>query len=140
MPLCAQTYGEITGRLADSSGAAAPGTRITLTNVATNAVRTTATTDSGDYTFPSVAPGFYNIKFEHTGFKAGKIDNFQVQVQQTVRLDFTLEVGQISESVEVSASADMIQTEDSTVCTLFANKSIVELPLNGRNYLGLVAL
>ena len=77
-PLCAQTYGEITGHIADSSGAVAPGTQITLTNVATNAVRTTATTDSGDYTFPSVAPGFYNIKFEHAGFKAGKIDNFQL--------------------------------------------------------------
>ena len=140
MPLYAQTYGEITGRLADSSGAAAPATKITLTNVATNAVRTSTTTDSGDYTFPSVAPGFYNIKFEHSGFKTGKIDNFQVQVQQTVRLDFTLEVGQVSESVEVSASAEMLQTEDSTVGTVVENKSIVELPLNGRNYLGLVAL
>ena len=53
-------------------GAAVPATKITLTNVATNAVRTPSSTDSGDYTFPSVAPGFYNIKFEHAGFKTGK--------------------------------------------------------------------
>jgi hypothetical protein len=140
MPLCAQTYGEITGHITDSAGGAAPGTQIALTNVATNAVRTTATTDSGDYTFPSVAPGFYNIKFEHAGFKTGRIDNFQVQVQQTVRIDFTLQVGQITDSIEVSASAEMLQTENSTVGTVVDNKSIVELPLNGRNYLGLVAL
>ena len=140
MPLCAQTYGEITGHIADGTGAAAPGTQVTLTNVATSAVRTTVTTDPGDYTFPSVAPGFYNVKFEHAGFKTGRIDNFQVQVQQTVRLDFTLQVGQLNESVEVSASAEMLQTENSTVGTVVDNASIVELPLNGRNYLGLVAL
>ena len=60
--LFAQTLGEITGRIADTSGAGIPGSTLTLTNVSTNAVRTAASTDSGDYTFPSVAPGFYNLQ------------------------------------------------------------------------------
>src|ERR1700693_4351467 len=102
-PVFAQTLGEITGRVSDASGAGVPGATITLTSVATNGVRTTDTTSSGDYTFPSVAPGFYNVKTEHPGFKSATSNNVEVQVQQTVRLDIGLQVGQVSESVEVSA-------------------------------------
>jgi hypothetical protein len=139
-PLPAQTFGEITGHIADPSGGSVASAAITLTNVATNAVRTGVSTDSGDYTFPSVAPGFYNIKIERPGFKTIGTNNFQVQVQQTVRLDYTLEVGQVSESIEISASAEMLQAENVSLGTVIENKGITELPLNGRNYLGLVAL
>ena len=136
----AQTLGEVTGRVGDSSGAAVPSANMTLTNVATNAVRTALSTVSGDYTFPSVAPGFYNLKTEHAGFKTGSGTNVEVQVQQTVRLDITLEVGQISETIEVSATADLLQAENSSLGTVIENKGVNELPLNGRNYLSLVAL
>jgi hypothetical protein len=139
-PVFGQTFGEITGRVTDSSGAAVPGASVTLTSTATNAVRNAVSTDSGDYTFPSVAPGSYNVKVERTGFKAAASSNLEVQVQQTVRLDVTLQVGQVSESVEVSAAADLLQAENSTVGTVIENKGITELPLNGRNYLNLVAL
>src|SRR5271166_5403938 len=94
MPMFGQTLGEITGRVSDSSAASVPGATITLTNVSTNAVRTTVSTDSGDYTIPSVPPGFYNVKAEHAGFKAATSNKVEVQVQQTVRLDLTLQVGQ----------------------------------------------
>ncbi|MEO8593775.1 MAG: carboxypeptidase regulatory-like domain-containing protein [Candidatus Solibacter sp.] len=140
LPTFAQTFGTITGHISDSSGAAIGDTRIVLMNVATNAERTTNSTESGDYTFPAVAPGVYNVKAEKTSFKSAATPGVQVQVQQTVRLDFTLQVGQVSESIEVSASAGMLQTENSSVGTVVENKSIVELPLNGRNYLNLVAL
>src|SRR5260370_37514547 len=86
LPIAGQTFGEITGRVTDASSAAVPGATITLISVATNGVRTTVSTDSGDYTFPSVAPGFYNIKAEHQGFKTATSNNVAVQVQQTVRL------------------------------------------------------
>ncbi len=138
--LSAQTLGEITGRVSDSSGAGVPGATLTLTNVNTNAVRNTATTGTGDYTFPSVAPGFYNLKTEHPGFKSAAGNNVEVQVQQTVRLDVALQVGQISESVEVSAQAALLQAENASVGTVIENKGVTELPLNGRSYLGLVAL
>jgi len=140
IPASAQTYGEVTGHISDLSGAAVPGANVFLTNVATNALRTTVSTDSGDYTFPAVAPGFYNIRVEKPSFKHATTSNVQLQVQQTLRLDFSLEVGQVSESIEVSASAQMLQTENVTMGTVIENKGIVELPLNGRNYLGLVAL
>jgi len=138
--LSAQTQGEITGRVTDPSGAGVPGATLTLTSVSTNAVRTTATTNTGDYTFPSLAPGFYNLKTEHTGFKSAASNNVEVQVQQTVRLDVALQVGQMTDSVDVSALADLLQSENASVGTVIENKGVTELPLNGRSYLGLVAL
>jgi Carboxypeptidase regulatory-like domain/TonB dependent receptor len=140
VPGFSQTLGEITGHVTDPSNAAIPGVTITLTNVSTNATRTTVTTDAGDYTFPSVPPGFYNVRAEHSGFKAVKSNNLEVQVQQTVRLDLTLQVGQVSESVDVSASATLLQAENASVGTVIENAGVTELPLNGRSYLGLVSL
>src|SRR5580704_1983482 len=109
LPLVGQTLGEITGRISDPSGAGIPDAALTLTSVATNAVRQTTTTNDGDYSFPSVPPGFYKVKAEHPGFKVMTNSNVEVQVQQTVRLDLTLPVGQVSESVEVQTAANMLQ-------------------------------
>ena len=139
IPVGAQTFGEVTGHIVDPSGAVIPSAKITLTNTATNAVRTTVSTASGDYTFSAVAPGQYELKVEQASFKTVK-SSVQVQVQQTVRLDVTMQVGQVSEAVEVQASAQLLQAENSTLGTVIENKGITELPLNGRNYLGLVAL
>ena len=69
VPGFSQTLGEITGHVTDPSSAAIPGVTITLTNVSTNGTRTTVTTDSGDYTFPSVPPGIYNVKTEQSGLQ-----------------------------------------------------------------------
>ena len=135
-----QTFGEITGRVSDASGAAVPGARVSVTSTSTNSVRTTLSNDAGDYSLPSVQPGVYNIKVERQGFKADFSNNVEVQVQQTVRLDFALQVGQLSESIEVQASADQLQQENATVGTVIENRGIEELPLNGREYLNLVAL
>ena len=140
VPTFAQTFGEITGRISDATGAAVPAVTVTLTSTSTNAVRNTVSTDSGDYTFPAIPPGTYNVKTEHQGFKTANSYKVEVQVQQTVRLDFTLAIGQVSESIEVQASADQLQAENGTVGTVIENKGIVGLPLNGRNYLNLVAL
>jgi hypothetical protein len=71
VPVHPQTFGEVTGHIRDASGAAVPTARITLTNVATNAVRNGVATESGDYTFPSVPPGFYSIRVEQPSFKIG---------------------------------------------------------------------
>jgi hypothetical protein len=113
-PLFPQTFGKVTEHISYAGGAAIPAAIVSLTNVATNGVRTVASTDSGDYTFPAVPPGVYNIKGGLAAFKATGSNNVRVQVQQTVRLDFTLEVGQVTESVGVSASAQMLQTESGT--------------------------
>src|SRR6266516_1873951 len=138
--LYAQTFGEVTGRVTDPSGAVIPGASVTLTNVNTNAVRNVLTTEAGAYTFPSIAPGFYRLRTELPGFKAAAREPFEVQVQQVVRLDITLELGQISETVEVAATADLLQSETASIGAVVENKIITELPLNGRSYLGLVGL
>src|SRR5215467_4210495 len=140
LSLLGQTLGEITGQVSDPSGAGVPSSAVTLTNTATNAVRQTNSNEQGLYTFPSVPPGIYNLKVEHPGFKTVTSNNVEVQVQQTVRLDLTLQVGQVSESIEVSATAALLQAENATVGTVVETKSITELPLNGREYLNLVTL
>jgi hypothetical protein len=140
LPLLGQTFGDISGRVTDPSGAAVPTAAVTLTNTATNALRTADTSGDGLYTFTSVPPGVYNIKVEHPGFRTASSTNVEVQVQQSVRLDLTLQVGQVSETVEVSATAALLQSENATVGTVIENKNIVELPLNGREYLNLVTL
>src|SRR5436190_4369002 len=137
--LYAQTLGEITGRVTDPSGSVIPTASVTLINVNTNAVRNAVTTDAGVYTFPSVAPGSYQLTIRVPGFKTAS-ERFEVQVQQAVRLDVTLQVGQPSESVEVAANADLLQAENATLGTVIDNKIVTELPLNGRQYLNLVAL
>src|SRR5439155_11818293 len=138
--LYAQTFGEVTGRVTDPSGAVIPGASVNLTNVNTNAVRSVVTTEAGAYTFPSIPPGLYRLRTELAGFKAAVSEPFEVQVQQVVRLDMVLQLGQISETVEVAATADLLQAETATLGAVVENKIITELPLNGRQYLNLVGL
>jgi hypothetical protein len=139
-PGSAQTVGEITGHVSDSTGAAMVGSTITITNTATSAERRTVTNESGDYSLPSLSPGIYTVKVEHPGFKTATTTDVKVEVQQSVRLDVSLQLGVVSESVIVEASAAQMQAENATVGTVIENKRIVELPLNGRNYLQLVSL
>jgi len=138
--LHAQTYGEITGRVTDASGAVLSGAEVTLTNTSTNGVRKTTSTEAGVYAFPSVPPGSYSMKAEVTGFKSWASQAFEVQVQQSVRLDVVLQVGQTSEKIEVSATVALLQSENASLGSVIENKVVTELPLNGRQYLNLVAL
>ncbi|HWF90994.1 MAG TPA: TonB-dependent receptor [Terriglobales bacterium] len=138
--LYAQTFGTVTGRVTDPSGAVVSSASLTLTDVETNTVRNGVATDSGDYTFPSVPPGHYRVKAEVQGFKTWISQPFEVQVQQSVRLDIALQVGQSNQTVEVSGDAVLLQSENATLGTVIDNKIVTELPLNGRQYLNLVAL
>ena len=138
--LSAQTAGQISGHVSDTTGAVIPQLTITLTNTATGGSRTTVTTDAGDYTFTEVPPGVYNIQAAHSGFKTSESRNVAVQVQQSLRLDFTMELGAVTQSVTVTADAALLQVENASLGTVVENQSINELPLNGRNYLSLVQL
>ena len=138
--LMGQTAGSIAGHLTDSSGAQLSQTEVTLTDVATSSARTTKTTSAGDYTFTEVPPGSYKLQAKHPGFKAAQSDSFELQVQQSVRLDFTLQVGEVTESVTVDASGALLQADNASLGTVIDNAQVNELPLNGRNYLSLVAL
>lgn len=131
--------GSIAGQVRDSSGAAIPEAKVTATNAGTNAQRSALSNEAGDYAFPSLPPGIYTVTAERPGFKTLVRSRVEIQVQQNARIDFELQVGLVSESVEVVANAVMV-TENSTVGTVIENRRIVELPLNGRNYLQLVSL
>lgn len=136
----AQTQGEITGEVADSSGAVIPGATVIVTNEGTNVSRQVTTNNTGRYSFPSLNPGTYKLRVETPGFQAEERNGVLLQVQQVARLDFRLTVGQANETISVAASAEMISTENATTGTVIENKTIVEMPLNGRNFLQLVAL
>ena len=131
--------GEITGTVTDSSLSAVPNASVTLVNAATGLTREINTNQDGVYTFPALNPGSYTVTVRHQGFQS-QARTVEIQVQQTARLDFALAVGEIKQTLEVSAAAEILATEDATVGQVIDNKRIVELPLNGRNYLQLTAL
>src|SRR5262249_51152527 len=116
-----------------------PGVTVTVVNKATNATRTTISNAVGLFDFPALPPGRYTVKSELEGFKTATRD-VELQVQQTARVDFTLELGAVSEMATVTGVAPLVETENATIGTVIENRRIVELPLNGRNYLQLVAL
>src|SRR5437867_5898266 len=140
LSLFGQTFGEITGEVRDAQGAVIPGAEVSVTNIATNVSRSTMSNEAGVYAFPALPPGTYQLRVAKAGFKTTTRTDIELQVQQSARIDIELAVGQVSESVEVSASAALLSTENATVGTVIENKRIVELPLNGRNYLQLVSL
>src|SRR5881628_968421 len=140
VPAVAQTQAGISGVIRDPSGAVIPGVTITITNPATNSVRSAISNEAGVYNLPGLQPGRYNIKVELPGFRTITQNDVELQIQQSARLDFTLQVGDVSQTVEVEGTAALIATENATVGTVIENKSIVEMPLNGRNFLQLVSL
>ncbi|MBI4889128.1 MAG: TonB-dependent receptor [Acidobacteria bacterium] len=135
-----QTLGALSGEIHDPSGALVAGAKVTLTNADTNASRATESNESGVYSFPALTPGIYNLKAEGKGFKTYSRPGLEIQVQLNARVDIEMSLGATSETIEVSAQAALLQSENATVGTVIENKRIVELPLNGRNALSLVAL
>lgn len=140
LPAAAQTSGDITGEVRDPAGALVAGAMVTATNSGTNATRSTSTNDAGLYSFPSLQPGAYHLKVQMKGFASAVRSGVPLQVQQTVRADFSLQLGDVAQTVEIKAGAGMLDTESATVGTVIENKRILDLPLNGRNFLQLVAL
>ncbi len=138
--LYGQTQGEITGEVTDASGAVMPRVRVTVTNENTNAVRETVTNGAGQFDFPSLLPGNYALKAEAQGFQTMVRNGIELQVEQVVRSDFRMSVGQVSQTVMVSTAAPLVDPEDVTVGTVIGTQRITDLPLNGRDFLQLVSL
>jgi hypothetical protein len=136
----AQTSGQISGHVTDSTGAVIPKVAITLSNAATGVARSTFTTSAGDYEFPDVQPGNYTLQATHPSFKTDTTQNVELQVQQSLRQDFTLQVGQVTESVTVEATGVLLQADNPTLGTVVPTQTLAQMPLNSRNYLSLVAV
>ena len=111
----AQTFGTITGEVTDATAAVVPGATVTIRNLDTNATRTVVTNADGLYSVPLLPPGIYDVRVEKEGFRGAARSAIELQVQQTARVDFTLAVGQVSETLDVAGQAALLNTEDATV-------------------------
>lgn len=130
----AQATGTITGVITDESGAVIPGVTVEVTNTDTNQTRTTVTGADGFYTFPLLQPGPYTVKATLDGFRTFVREGVRVTVESTSRVDVKMTVGQLEESVRVTADSPLVETASATLGTVIDEKKIVELPLNGRNF------
>ena len=134
------TYGSITGAVTDATGAALPDSAVTLTNVGTAEKRTQSTGPDGLYSFVNLIPGSYRIDVEKQGFKHTSRTNIEVQVNQSSKIDVSLAVGQVSETVEVTSETPLLQPETSSLGQVVEQRQANELPLNGRNIFNLTAI
>lgn len=140
LPLFSQSLGTILGQVTDESGAAIPHVSIVVKNEATAATRNVISSESGGYTIPSLPAGIYTIQAELKGFRTEIQREIKLDVNQTLRADLALKVGDVNERVEVSSTVVTLQTDSSTVATEIDNKQVVELPLNGRSFTQLTTL
>lgn len=139
--LQAQTvYGSMVGTITDPSGGVIPGASITLINLGTTEKRTIASDAAGSYRFVNLVPGRYQVDVEKTGFKHFTRDNILVEVEATLRINVPMQVGQVTEIVEVSSAAPLLQTEGGTLSQVVESRTVTEMPLNGRNVMNLIAL
>src|SRR6266576_4177777 len=135
-----QTSGEIAGDVRDPSGSVMAGADVKATNKGTGVERATVTNDAGLYNFPNLQPGVYDVTVSKSGFQTMSRTDLTLQVQQVARVDFAMQIGQTTQTVEVTGAATLLTTENATVGSVIENKRIVELPLNGRNFLQLISL
>ena len=131
----AQTFrGTISGTVTDASGAIVAGATIQLTNPATGAVINSKSNSAGDYSFPELTPGIYDMTVIAPGFATRKFEKIDVQVTKVVTQDVALSVGAESTVVEVTASAVQTDTQSSALVAVIDSKSVQEMPMNGRDF------
>ncbi|MBI3646900.1 MAG: carboxypeptidase regulatory-like domain-containing protein [Acidobacteriales bacterium] len=137
----AQPTATIVGRVRDATGATIPGAGVTTKNVDTGQVRTTITTETGDFELPLLPiTGSYTLTISKDGFQTHEVGGITLQVDQRARFDVTLNVGSTTERITVTEEAPITQTESGAVGQVIGNKRIVDLPLNGRNFVQLASL
>lgn len=136
----AQSTARIVGTVRDSSGAAIPGATVTATNTQTSLAQTRSTAEDGTYTFPLLPVGPYEVTISKDGFQRLVRSGITLAVNDNAMVDVTLQVGQISDSVTVSAAAPLLETQSGTLKGLVDEQRIVGLPLNGRDMTQLLAV
>ncbi len=130
----------VAGRVTDQTGAVVPNAKVTITSVETTIKTTVTSNDEGYYTVPLLQPGNYTVSVEASGFRLLTRSGIKLDVQQVARLDFALEPGQVTEAIEVTTQAPLVESQTSSLGQVIDNKRVLELPLNGRNPLELSRL
>jgi hypothetical protein len=132
--------GQITGTVTDTTGGVIQGVKVVVTSQQTGLTRETTTSDVGTYTVPLLPVGVYLVTAEQSGFKLAVRSDIQLNVDQVQRIDLQLEAGNVSEKVEVRATAATLDTETATVGQVISERQVTQLPLNNRNFLQLLFL
>lgn len=133
-------FGQITGLVTDTSGAVVAGARVSVANESTRVVRTTATNADGNYVVGPLLPGTYDVTVSRAGFVTQTRSAIRLDVAQIARINVTLNVGAVSQHVTVKSSPALLQTQSASVGTVVSESGVVNLPLDGRNYLQLSTL
>lgn len=135
VPLPAQAvYGNIVGSVVDSSGAAIVGAKVTIRNIERDTVNVTTTNESGNYSQRFLIVGRYQIRVEAPGFQTSVQENVPVSVDSEVRVDVSMKVGDVTQTLEVTAEAGLLKTERSDVATTYNQKAVAELPMLSRRF------
>ena len=130
----------LVGTISDSTGAVLPAAKVAITETKTGIGRTTETNQSGNYVVADLPPGQYDIAVEHAGFKKALRSAVDVVVNSTTRVDLTMQPGAVSEQVEVTAEAAILQTDRADISQKMESRQVVDLPLNGRSMIELVGI
>ncbi|MBL8229425.1 MAG: TonB-dependent receptor [Bryobacterales bacterium] len=144
LALCAAfaqaNLGTILGTITDPSGALIPSAQVTATNLATNESRSATTNETGYYEIPLLPPGQYKLVIEATGFKREERTGITLLTGERVRISAAMQVGSTSETIEVTEGAPLVKTDSTELGVVIDNKKIVDMPLNGRNFIQLIGL
>jgi hypothetical protein len=138
--LWADVTGSIQGYVRDSSGAVVTGTRVKVTNTATNSSQEATTDELGAYNFLALPPGKYSISATSTGFQQSVVNDVTLDVNDRLRFDLVLKVGSVQQVAEVEANAVQVQTSSTELGTTIESPQLLAMPLNGRSYLDLLSL
>ena len=133
-------YGSLVGTVTDPSGASLRGANVLLTNTGTGERHQAQAGEGGDYQFLNLVPGKYRVEVEQSGFKKATSDNIEVNVSGTARADIAMQLGDVTQNIEVQATPPVLQTENASLSQVVNSRAVQELPVNGRNVLNLTAL
>jgi hypothetical protein len=139
-PAAASPVGSVAGVVKDASGAVVPQVKLTLTSTATNSHLTVLTNPEGEFQFLQLPPATYKLTAEASGFKKETVASVLVQVDQITHVDLTLEVGNVTETVQVEAASPILETDKTTLSSVVDSTNIANLPLNGRQSLDLALI
>jgi hypothetical protein len=141
VPLFSQgNQGRITGTITDQSGGVVAGAAVSVKDVQRGVARTLTTGDSGEYNAPNLLPGTYAVRAEAKGFKAVERENILLEVGKEVRVDLSLQPGEVSQTITITEALPLVETTNATLGGTLSNETINDLPLNGRNYINLLTL